>query len=94
MGFKISNRKGRFGMRAFCDVCGKEVTDGDCNVLTKRIINEGENAEITIACKAQCTDNFDPSKDMANQELGMCIFHVINNSGIDIQRASEIAQLL
>lgn len=85
MAFMISNRNFRFGMRAFCDCCGKEVFDGDCNVLADREIGDGENARIVIACKVGCTLKIDPHKKMANQELGACVIYLINNAKINIE---------
>ncbi len=94
MGFRIANRNGRYGMRAFCDHCGVEVKDDECNVLTLRRIDEGDSEPITIACKVHCTDAIDPKRRMANQELGQCVLHLTVNANIDVAEEMETAQML
>ena len=90
MGFMIARRNGRYGMRAFCDRCGKEVIDGMCNVLSRRDIAEGSEADIKIACKAVCTDAIDPKGKLANQELGVSVVYLTNNARIDVELAKRI----
>jgi hypothetical protein len=78
-------------MRSFCDHCGKEVLNGECNILAARNIDENDDAEIMIACKFGCTDKVDPKKQMANQELGQCVLHLTVNAKIDVHEEMETA---
>jgi hypothetical protein len=89
MGFRIARKNYRYGMRAFCDNCGKEVVDGECNVLSARDIEEGRSVEVMVACKVGCTDKIDPRRLMANQELGQCILHLTTNARIDVAKERE-----
>ena len=89
MALEIASEGGRYGMRAHCDYCGIEVTDGDCNVLSDRLIADSGSVAVKIACKSPCTWKLDPERKMANQELGRCIFHLVNNAKIDIDRERE-----
>ena len=92
MAFMISQRNGRFGMRAFCDCCGREVVDGECNVLSKKLMEHGENAEIFIACKVGCTNAIDPNKKLGFLELGQSVFYLVNNAKIDLAREKNMAE--
>ena len=92
MAFMIAQRNGRYGMRAFCDCCGREVVDGECNVLSKKSMENGENAEIFITCKGDCTDAIDPNKKLGFLELGQSVFYLVNNAKIDLAREKNMAE--
>lgn len=92
MAFMISQRNGRYGMRAFCDCCGREVVDGECNVLSKKSMEHGENAEIFIACKVDCTNAIDPHKKLGWMDLGQSVFYLVNNAKIDLAREKDLAE--
>jgi hypothetical protein len=79
-------------MRAFCDNCGREAVRDVCNVLAARNIEEGDDAEILIACKVDCTIKIDPKGLMANQELGQCVLNLTVNCKIDVRKEMEFAQ--
>jgi hypothetical protein len=55
------------------------------------MIDEGDSAPIAIACKGHCTNAVDPLKKLANQELGMSVFFLVNNAKIDMKRQAEVA---
>ena len=92
MAFMVAQRNGRYGMRAFCDCCGREVIDGECNVLSKKWMEHGENAEIYIACKGNCTDTIDPHKKLGWMDLGQSVFYLVNNAKIDLAREKDLAE--
>jgi hypothetical protein len=79
-------------MRAFCDNCGREAVRDECNVLSARRIQEGDDVEFLIACKVDCSDKVDPDRLMANQELGQCVLNLAVNCKIDIQKEVEFAE--
>jgi hypothetical protein len=94
MGLKITNRDYRYGMRAFCDHCGEEVLDGQCNVLSSREIPEGGEVDFVIACKHPCTKAIDPRNRLANQELGECLVYLINNAKVDIEKTKKRIEMM
>jgi hypothetical protein len=93
MGFRIANRNGRYGMRAFCDHCGVEVVNNKCNVLSLRHFDEGCSEPVVIACKGRCTDAVDPKGKLANDELGRSVLQLAANANIDLAEEMETARI-
>lgn len=85
MSIKMTKRNGWYGVRAYCDCCGAEVKSGKCNVLSSRNIKPGQEADLLIACKNECTKKFDPDNEMTNMEFGWFVLSMAANAGVDIQ---------
>jgi hypothetical protein len=93
MAVELLARNGRYGFRAYCDMCGKELLSGSGNVLTKRRPANGERVPIQLACKEMCTDRLDPKKQLANSEIDTLLLNLVVNCEVDIDEARSLAAM-
>ena len=86
------------GLVAICDICGKEATAQDANILWYPPDKDipGDTYTPTIACKDPCTRKLDKlrARHHYSQELEIAILCLADNTQSDLKRARRTLLLM
>lgn len=98
MALKLKLHAGhRTGLIAECDICGKQIEDGEANICWMPNPDEkvGDTFPFRIACKDPCTLELDRRYGhQYTQELSAGIGYLLNNSGISVKQMQRDLVLL
>lgn len=97
--FKLKVHEGyRTGMVAICDVCGKEIHNAEGNILWRPKDKEkiDDLMGFKLAHKFRCTQVIDQEEGVHqySQEIGVGLFYLLNNIGVNLKNTQRIAQIL
>ena len=94
MAFKLQvHDKRRIGMVAICDICGKQVFDGE-GLISWEVVEDytvGNLVDFKVLCKGECDQRERAGRHTRWQDIGESILYLLNNTRVNLKETARRA---